>query len=109
MPLFCGRAELLAAIMALRWWQYYLEGASGGVAVVTNHKPNTCLDRKPAVQLSCHLIAWLCSPGRHHKPRCRPYSQSCNVTLISVQIVLHPAPELLTSIKGMVCTSIAKV
>ncbi len=61
--------ELLAAIMALRQRRCYLEGAEGGVTVVTNHKPNTYLDSKPTVQLSCHLIAWLC---RNHKPKCRP-------------------------------------
>jgi hypothetical protein len=46
-----GEQELSAVITALRQWRCYLEGAEGGVTVVTDHKPNTYLDSKPAVQL----------------------------------------------------------
>ena len=42
-----GEQELLAVIMAWRQWLCYLEGAEGGVTVVTDHKPNTYLDSKP--------------------------------------------------------------
>jgi len=42
-----GEQELLAVITALKQWRCYLEGAKGGVTVVTDHKPNTYLDSKP--------------------------------------------------------------
>ena len=35
-----------------------LEGATGGVTVVTDHKPNTFLDTKPSVQLSSRQVHW---------------------------------------------------
>ena len=53
-----GEQELLAVITALRQWQCYLEGAEGGVTVVTDHKLNTYLDSKPAVQLSSRQVRW---------------------------------------------------
>ena len=53
-----GEQELLAVISALRQWRCYLEGATGGVTVVTDHKPNTFLDTKPAVQLSSRQVHW---------------------------------------------------
>lgn len=53
-----GEQELLALISALRQWRCYLEGATGGAMVVTNHKPNTFLDTKPAVQLSSRQVHW---------------------------------------------------
>ena len=53
-----GEQELLAVISALKQWRCYLEGATGGVTVVTDHKPNTFLDSKPAVQLSSRQVRW---------------------------------------------------
>ena len=53
-----GALELLAVIAALKQWRCYLEGATGGVTVVTDHKPNTFLDSKPAVQLSSRQVHW---------------------------------------------------
>ncbi len=53
-----GGQELLAVITALWQWRCYLEGAEGGVVVVTDHKPNTYLDSKPAVQLSSRQGRW---------------------------------------------------
>ncbi|KAL3153599.1 hypothetical protein ABBQ32_14155 [Trebouxia sp. C0010 RCD-2024] len=52
-----GEKELLAVITALRQWRCHLEGA-GKVVVVTDHKPNTFLDRKPYVQLSSRQVHW---------------------------------------------------
>lgn len=43
-----GEQELLAVIPALKQWRCYLEG----IRVVSDHKPNTFLGTKPAVQLS---------------------------------------------------------
>lgn len=40
-----GEQELLAVVLALKQWRCYLEGAKGGVTVVTDHKPNTFLDK----------------------------------------------------------------
>ena len=51
-----GEQELLAVITALWQRRCYLEGAEGGVTVVTDHKPNTYLDSKPAVQLSSRQV-----------------------------------------------------
>ena len=45
-------------VSALKQWRCYLEGATGGVTVVTDHKPNTFLDSKPAVQLSSRQVRW---------------------------------------------------
>lgn len=59
-----GEQEFLAVIMALKQWQCYLEGAHGGVTVVTDHKPNTFLDTKPAVQLSSRQVHWQQSLSR---------------------------------------------
>ena len=56
--------ELLAVISALKQWRCYLEGATGGVTVVTDHKPNTFLDSKPAVQLSSRQVRWQHFPSR---------------------------------------------
>jgi len=52
-----GEQELLAVITALRQWRCYLEGAEGGVTVVTDHKPNTYLDSSPL----CN-----CQAGKSH-------------------------------------------
>jgi len=53
-----GEQELLAVISALKQWRCYLEGATGGVTVVTDHKPNTFLGTKPAVQLPSRQVRW---------------------------------------------------
>ena len=53
-----GEQELLAVVSALKQWRCYLEGATGGVTVVTDHKPNTFLDSKPATQLSSRQVHW---------------------------------------------------
>lgn len=53
-----GEQELLAVISALRKWRCYLEGAKGGVTVVTDHLPNTFLDTKSAEQLSRRQVRW---------------------------------------------------
>ena len=53
-----GEQELLAVIMALKQWRCCLEGAHGGVTMVTDHKPNTFLDTKPAVQLFIRQVSW---------------------------------------------------
>ena len=54
-----GEQELLAVIKALERWRCYLEGAEGGVTVVTDHQPNTFLHTKPAVQLSRRQTHWM--------------------------------------------------
>ena len=61
-----GEQELLAVITALRQWRCYLEGAEAGVTVVTDHKPNTYLDSKPAVQLSSRQVQWQEFLSRFH-------------------------------------------
>ena len=43
-----------------------MEGAKGGVTVVTDHKPNTFLDSKPAVQLSSRQVRWQEFLARFH-------------------------------------------
>ena len=53
-----GEQELLAVISALRKWRCYLEGAKGGVTIVTDHLPNTFLDTKSAKQLSRRQVRW---------------------------------------------------
>ena len=53
-----GEQELLAVITALKQWRCCLEGATGGVTVVTDHKPNTFPDSKPAVPLSSRQVHW---------------------------------------------------
>ena len=45
-------------VTVLKQWECYLEGATGGVTVVTDHEPNTFLDSKPAVQLSSRQVRW---------------------------------------------------
>jgi hypothetical protein len=47
-----GEQELLAVFSALRKWRCYLEGAKGGVTIVTDHLPNTFLNTKIAEQFS---------------------------------------------------------
>ena len=54
-----GEQELLAVIKALEKWRCYLEGAEGGVTVVTDHQPNTFLQTKAAVQLSRRQTHWM--------------------------------------------------
>ena len=61
-----GEQELLAVITALKQWRCYLEGAKGGVTVVTDHKPNTFLDSNPAVQLSSRQVRWQEFLARFH-------------------------------------------
>ena len=61
-----GEQELLAVITALKQWRCYLEGAKGGVPVVTDHKPNTYLNSKPAVQLSSRQVRWQEFLSRFH-------------------------------------------
>ena len=61
-----GEQELSAVITALRQWRCYLEGAEGGVTVVTDHKPNTYLHSKPAVQLSSRQVRRLEILSRFH-------------------------------------------
>lgn len=46
-----GEQELLAVVKALHHWRCYLEGAQK-VTILTDHKPNTFLSSKPAVQLT---------------------------------------------------------
>ena len=53
-----GEQELLAVISALRKWRCYLEGAKGGVTIVTDHLPNAFLDTKSAEQLSRRQVGW---------------------------------------------------
>ena len=53
-----GEQELLAVVLALKQWRCYLEGAKGGVTVVTDHKPNTFLDSKPSAQSSSRQVHW---------------------------------------------------
>ena len=53
-----GEQELLAVISALRKWRCYLEGAKGGVTVITDHLPNTFLNSKSAEQLSRRQVRW---------------------------------------------------
>ena len=53
-----GEQELLAVISALRKWRCYLEGAKGGVTIITDHLPNTFLDTKSAEQLSRRQARW---------------------------------------------------
>ena len=64
-----GEQELLAVITALRQWRCYLEGAKGGVTIVTDHKPNTYLDSKPAIQLSSRQVRWEEFLSRFHFER----------------------------------------
>ena len=52
-----GEQELLAVVKALEKWRCYLEGAVG-VTVITDHKPNTFLSSKSAVQLSRRQVRW---------------------------------------------------
>ena len=53
-----GEQELLAVISALRKWRCYLEGAKGGVTIITDHLPNTFLDTKSTEQLSRRQARW---------------------------------------------------
>ena len=53
-----GEQELLAVVSALKKWKCYLEGAKGGVTVITDHQPNTFLDIKSAEQLSRRRARW---------------------------------------------------
>lgn len=53
-----GEQELLAVISALRKWRCYLEGAKGGVTIITDHLPNTFLNTKSAEQLSRRQVRW---------------------------------------------------
>ena len=47
-----GEQKLLAVVSALKKWRCYLEGAKGGVTVITGHLPNTFLDTKSSEQFS---------------------------------------------------------
>ena len=53
-----GEQELLAVISAFRKWRCYLEGAKGGVTVITDHLPNTFLNSKSPEQLSRRQVRW---------------------------------------------------
>jgi len=53
-----GEQELLATISALKKWRCYLEGAKGGVTIVTDHLPNTFLNTKSAEQFSRRQARW---------------------------------------------------
>lgn len=53
-----GEQELLAVVSALKKWRCYLEGAKGGVTVITDHQPNTFLDTKSAEQFSRRQARW---------------------------------------------------
>jgi hypothetical protein len=53
-----GEQELFAVISALRKWRCYLEGAKGGVTIVTDHLPNTFLDTKSPEQFSRRQARW---------------------------------------------------
>ena len=52
-----GEQELLAVVKALHHWRCYLEGARK-VTILTDHKPNTFLSSKPAVQLTRRQAHW---------------------------------------------------
>ena len=52
-----GEQELLAVVKALYHWRCYLEGAVK-MKVITDHKPNTFLTSKPAVQLTRRQVHW---------------------------------------------------
>ena len=60
-----GEQELLAVIMALRQWRCYLEGAKGGVTIVTDHLSNTFLDSKKPEQLSGRQARWQIELSRY--------------------------------------------
>jgi hypothetical protein len=53
-----GEQELLAVVSALRKKRCYLEGAKGGVTIVTDHLPNTFLNPKSAKQFSRRQARW---------------------------------------------------
>jgi hypothetical protein len=53
-----GEQELLAVVSACKKWRCYLEGAKGGVTIVTNHLLNTFLDTKSAEQFSRRQVRW---------------------------------------------------
>ena len=53
-----GEQELLAVVEAFKKWRCYLEGAPGGVTVITDHLPNTFMDTKSAEQLSRRQVRW---------------------------------------------------
>ena len=53
-----GEQELLAVISAIRKWRCYLEGAKGGVTIVTDHLPNTYLNTKSAEHFSRRQARW---------------------------------------------------
>jgi hypothetical protein len=53
-----GEQELLAVISAIKKWRCYLEGAKGGVTIVTDHLPNTYLNTKSAEQFSRRQARW---------------------------------------------------
>lgn len=52
-----GEQELLAVVKAFHHWRCFLEGALQ-VTVFTDHKPNTFLTSKPAVQLTRRQVHW---------------------------------------------------
>ena len=53
-----GEQELLAVVSALKKWRCYLEGAKGGVKVITDRLPNTFLDTKSPEQFSRRQARW---------------------------------------------------
>jgi hypothetical protein len=53
-----GEQELLAVISAIKKWRCYLEGAKGGVTIVTDHLPNTFLATKSAEQFNRRQSRW---------------------------------------------------
>jgi hypothetical protein len=53
-----GEKELLAVISAFKKWRWYLEGAKGGVIIVTDHLPNTFLSTNSAEQVSRRQARW---------------------------------------------------
>jgi hypothetical protein len=68
-----GEQELLAVVHCLRHWRCYLEGCTGGLTLVTDHKPNTFLSTTEMLSrrqarwselLSRYDYQWLYRPGR---------------------------------------------
>ena len=53
-----GEQELLAVMSALKKWRCCLEGAKGGVTVITDHLPNTFLSTKSTEQFSRRQARW---------------------------------------------------
>lgn len=67
--------ELLASVHAMTVWRCFLEGATGGITLVTDHHPNTCLPTQPMLNrrqarwselLQRYHFKWVYRPGRQN-------------------------------------------